>query len=41
MEWQEIRRHHPHQWLLIEAIRAHSESGKRVLDELSVIGVFI
>ncbi len=40
MKWEEIRKHFPHQWLLVEAIKAHSESGKRVLEELSVINSF-
>jgi hypothetical protein len=38
MQWQEIRSHYPRQWLLVEAIKAHSESNKRVLDQLAVIG---
>lgn len=40
MSWQEIRRHYPKQWLLLEAIQAHSEADKRILDQLAVIGVF-
>ena len=40
MQWQEIRNHYPRQWLLIEAIKAHTESNKRILDRLSVIGTY-
>jgi len=40
MKWEEIREHYPHQWLLVEAIKAHSESGQRVLDQLAVISTF-
>ncbi len=40
MHWQEIRNHYPRQWLLIEAIKAHSESNKRILDNLSVAGTY-
>jgi hypothetical protein len=40
MQWEEIRIHYPHQWLLVEAIKAHSESGKRWLDQLAVISTF-
>lgn len=40
MKWEEIRHHYPQQWLLIEAINAHSENKQRVLDEISVIGTF-
>ena len=35
-----IRRHYPHQWLLIEALLAHSKEGKRLLDELAVVDTF-
>jgi hypothetical protein len=40
MEWQVIREHHPQQWLLPEAIMAHSQANKRILEQLAVIGVF-
>jgi hypothetical protein len=40
MIWSDIRKHYPHQWLLVEAIKAHSESGQRILDELSVVSTF-
>lgn len=40
MNWEEIRARYPHEWLLVEAIEAHSESGKRILDKLVVIDVF-
>ena len=40
MQWQEIRQHHPQQWLLVEAIEAHSAAGKRILEQLAVIDSF-
>jgi hypothetical protein len=40
MQWTDIRRHYPHQWLLVEALLAHSDSGKRRLDELAVVDAF-
>jgi hypothetical protein len=40
MTWTDIRRHYPHQWLLIEALLAHSKSGKRQLDEMAVVDAF-
>ena len=30
MQWQEIRSHYPHQWLLIEAIKARSEPNRQL-----------
>ena len=40
MQWQEIREHYPDQWLLIEAIKARSEKGRRILEDLAVVDVF-
>jgi gamma-glutamylcysteine synthetase len=40
MRWEEIRKHYPQQWLLVEAIKAHSEVDRRILEQLAVIGVF-
>jgi hypothetical protein len=40
MKWEEIRNQYPKQWLLVEAIKAHSELGKRILEQLSVINTF-
>lgn len=40
MEWNEIRRTYPHQWLLLEALEARSDSGKRILEDLSVVESF-
>ncbi len=40
MKWQEIRRHYPHQWLMVEAIKARSEAGKRILDDLTIVNAF-
>ncbi len=40
MKWEEIRKQYPDQWLLVEAIEAHSESGKRIVEELTVVNTF-
>lgn len=40
MQWQEIRKHYPQQWLLIEALKAHSEGEKRILDQLAILDTF-
>ena len=40
MKWEEIRSHYLHNWLLVEAIKAHSDSGKCFLDQISVISIF-
>lgn len=40
MNWQQIRQRYPNQWLLVEAIKAHSEGNKRVLEQLAVLDAF-
>ena len=40
MQWQEIRAHYPQQWLLVEAVKAHTEADKRILDQLAVVDAF-
>jgi len=40
MKWSEIREKYPRQWLLVEAISAHSAGGKRLVDDLAVVDTF-
>jgi hypothetical protein len=40
MKWEEIRRHYPHEWVLVEAVNARSESGRRIVDELTLVDTF-
>ena len=40
MVWEELRQHYPQQWLLVEAIKAHSEVNNRILDHIAVIDTF-
>jgi hypothetical protein len=37
MLWQEVRERFPHQWLLVEAIRARTEGDRRLLEDVAVI----
>lgn len=40
MQWEEIRQRYPGRWLLVEAVEAHSDAGRRYLDDLAVVGLF-
>lgn len=40
MRWEEVRSHYPNQWLMVEAVKAHSETNNRILDEIAVVNVF-
>ena len=37
MLWSEIRQAYPNQWLIIEALQAHTEDNRRQLDHIAVI----
>jgi hypothetical protein len=39
MRWKEVREAYPDQWLVIEAVQAHSEGDRRVLDKIAVVEV--
>lgn len=40
MTWQEIRKSFPGQWLLLEALKAHTENDMRILEQLAVVDTF-
>lgn len=40
MTWEDIKKAHPSQWLIIEAIEAHTEGDKRLLDNITVVETF-
>jgi hypothetical protein len=41
MKWSEIRKRYPKQWLLLEALEAHSENGHRIMDKIAVLNTFL
>ena len=40
MRWDEIRRMQPDKWVLVEALRLHTEGKFWVLDDMALIQVF-
>lgn len=40
MIWEDVKKTHPSQWLIIEAIEAHTEGDKRILDNITVVDTF-
>jgi hypothetical protein len=40
MDWQKIRELCPRQWGIVEAIKAYTEKGKRIIPEMRVVGTF-
>jgi hypothetical protein len=37
MIWHEVQKAYPDQWLIVEALAAHTEDRRRVLDRIAVI----
>lgn len=38
MQWAEVRRAYPNQWLIIEALQAHTTpDSRRILDKIAII----
>ncbi len=37
MRWEDVRTAHPDEWLIIEALDAHSLKDKRLLDRIAVV----
>lgn len=40
MNWQQSRRHYPGQWLLIEALQAHTQADRRIVEDVAVVGIY-
>jgi hypothetical protein len=40
MKWEKIREHYPNQWVLMEAIDACTDDGKRIVQEGSVVNYY-
>lgn len=40
MKWDQVRNQYPDSWVLFEAIEAHSDSGKRVIEDIAVLDRF-
>ena len=40
MQWNEIRELFPGQWVLIDAVEAHSADNQRILDDVAVVQTF-
>lgn len=40
MNWENVRKIYPEQWVLIEAINARTEGNKRIVENMAVIDSF-
>lgn len=37
MRWPDVQMAYPDQWLVIEALEAHTEGNRRILDQITVV----
>jgi hypothetical protein len=40
MVWEEIKNIYPNQWLIIEALEAHTEENRRIIEKITVVDTF-
>lgn len=40
MTWESVRKLYKEKWVLIEAIKAHSNNGKRIVEDMDLVGVY-
>ena len=40
MLWEEVKKAYPNQWVIIEAIEAHTEDDKRFIEQMTVVNTF-
>ena len=40
MKWDQVRETYPNKWVIVEAIKAHSEDNQRIVEDLSVYGEY-
>jgi len=40
MIWEEVKKAYPNQWVIIEAIEAHTEGDKRLIAQMTVVDNF-
>lgn len=39
MKWERVKMLYKDQWIVIEAIEAHTDGSERILDEISVVDI--
>lgn len=40
MRWYELKKTTPHQWVIIEAVDAHTEGDNRIIEDVQLVEVF-
>ena len=40
MRWQEVQERFPNEWVVLEAVKAHSHNGYRYIEEVVIIDIF-
>ncbi|MDT3699521.1 MAG: hypothetical protein RO469_08830 [Thermincola sp.] len=40
MRWEDVGKSYPQQWVIIEAIEAHTEDNKRIIENIQLVELF-
>ena len=40
MLWEEIKKTYPNQWVIIEAIEAHTKGNQRIIEQMTVVNTY-
>lgn len=40
MIWEEVKKAYPSQWLVIEAVEAHTDGDRRIINQITVVDSF-
>jgi hypothetical protein len=40
MRWDDLKKTTPHQWVIIEAVDAHTEGDNRIIEDIQLVEVF-
>jgi hypothetical protein len=41
MNWEQVKEEYPNKWVILEALKAHSVNNQWVVEQISVVDVFI
>lgn len=40
MRWEDVRKSYPQQWVIIEAVEAHTEESRRIIENIQLVEMF-
>jgi hypothetical protein len=40
MRWDDLKKKYPNQWVIIEAVKAHTKEDKRIIESIQLVGIY-